>query len=183
MDLRPAKVLDLGCGEGWLVRELSRRGVEACGVDASEPLIEAAAAEGGGRFVAAGYEDLLGRDELGHASFDVVVANFSILEDDVRLLMRGVAALLAPGGAFVIQTVHPLMATPGSEYVDGWRMETFSAIEGDWREPMPWFFRTIGGWIRILRDNGFTVDEVREPLDAERLRPLSILFTCRAGRS
>ena len=33
--LQPRRVLDVGCGEGWLVRALNERGIEAFGVDGS----------------------------------------------------------------------------------------------------------------------------------------------------
>ena len=30
---QPERVLDLGCGEGWLLRALAKRGIDAVGVD------------------------------------------------------------------------------------------------------------------------------------------------------
>ena len=39
---QPRRVLDLGCGEGWLCRALAAEDVETLGLDASAPLIEAA---------------------------------------------------------------------------------------------------------------------------------------------
>jgi 2-polyprenyl-3-methyl-5-hydroxy-6-metoxy-1,4-benzoquinol methylase len=34
---KPASVLDVGCGEGWLARALSAHACRVTGVDASEP--------------------------------------------------------------------------------------------------------------------------------------------------
>ena len=36
----PATVLDLGCGEGWLSKELQHKGIEITGVDVINELIE-----------------------------------------------------------------------------------------------------------------------------------------------
>lgn len=184
MALRPESVLDLGCGEGWLVRELASRGVRAAGVDASRPLIEAAQEAGGGSFFAASYEDLLEADLLAadlplNAPFDVVVASFSILEEDVQPIFTAAARMVRPDGAFVIQTLHPAFAAGEGPYVDGWRTETFASMDGEWPEPMPWFFRTIGGWVHALSEHGFVIRELREPLDAQQFRPLSLILTCR----
>jgi 2-polyprenyl-3-methyl-5-hydroxy-6-metoxy-1,4-benzoquinol methylase len=47
----PRRVLDLGCGEGWLGRALSGHGIAVTGVDGSAPLIEAARSLGGATFL------------------------------------------------------------------------------------------------------------------------------------
>jgi 2-polyprenyl-3-methyl-5-hydroxy-6-metoxy-1,4-benzoquinol methylase len=43
---QPERVLDLGCGEGWLLRALADRNIEAIGVDGDATLVEAARAAG-----------------------------------------------------------------------------------------------------------------------------------------
>lgn len=171
LGLQPKSVLDLGCGEGWLVRELASHGIRGCGVDASGPLIDAAIAAGGGSFYALSYEELSAHDRSG--PFDVTVANFSILEEDVRPLLN------AAEGTLVIQTVHPAFGTGDGQYVSGWRTETFAAIEGTWPEPMPWYFRTMSDWVGVLTEHGYTITEMREPMDEEQSRPLSLILICR----
>ena len=45
LDLRPRSVLDAGCGRGYLVNSLRQRGVEAWGIDISEPAVRNALPE------------------------------------------------------------------------------------------------------------------------------------------
>jgi len=58
LDRAPGQVLDIGCGEGWLARALSRHGIAVLGVDAVPELIEQARAAGGGEFIVASYEQI-----------------------------------------------------------------------------------------------------------------------------
>jgi SAM-dependent methyltransferase len=54
----PQAVLDIGCGEGWLIRALAPHVSTRIGVDAVPGLIELARAAGGGVFRVASYADL-----------------------------------------------------------------------------------------------------------------------------
>lgn len=47
----PESVIDIGCGEGWLIRELEPHVSNLFGVDAVPSLIEQAKAAGGGDFL------------------------------------------------------------------------------------------------------------------------------------
>jgi 2-polyprenyl-3-methyl-5-hydroxy-6-metoxy-1,4-benzoquinol methylase len=172
--LQPRRVLDLGCGEGWLSRALASRGIAVTGVDASPELVRAANEAGIGSFHALSYEDLARDPAILGETFDVIVANFSLMEEKLEPLLRAIRALLQPDGAFVIQTVHP-----GDAAEEQWRVETFSAFEGDWPEPMPWFFRSRASWIRLLTDSGFAVHDIREPLHPESGQPLSLILISR----
>jgi 2-polyprenyl-3-methyl-5-hydroxy-6-metoxy-1,4-benzoquinol methylase len=164
----PLDVLDLGCGEGWLARALSERGCTVTGVDASPALIEEARKFGGGTFRVLPYEELA----TLATQFDVIAANFSLLDENLHL--DALRTLLRPAGTLIVQTVHPAFA--GDPYADGWRVETFAAMEGDWPEPMPWYFRTISSWVNAFTAVGFMLRELREPLHPETQRPLSLVL-------
>lgn len=71
--LAPRRVLDVGCGEGWLARELSRSGIPVLGVDGSETLIERARELGGGDFLVASYQEMSRNPHLAGGSYDAVV--------------------------------------------------------------------------------------------------------------
>ena len=179
LEQNPSSVLDLGCGEGWLARALSARGLAVTGVDASEPLIRAAEELGGGRFVVAGYRELIEHPALLQSTFDAIVANFSLLDDVVAELLKALTAVLAEEGHLIVQTVHPFVAVGDGPYADGWRTESFAGFPGEWQESMPWYFRTLESWTRVVADGGFVIREIREPMHPDRALPASLILVCR----
>lgn len=169
------RILDAGCGEGWLARALAAQGREVVGVDASAELIAASNELGGARFQTASYAELDAlRAELGQ--FDAAVCNFSLLGEDLRAPLRALGRALRPGGALIVQTVHPWNAGGDAPYADGWRIETFAGFGGEFGEPMPWYFRTLTSWIEAVAQYGFAIDSLREPVDAASDMPLSLLI-------
>ncbi|NUU38644.1 bifunctional 2-polyprenyl-6-hydroxyphenol methylase/3-demethylubiquinol 3-O-methyltransferase UbiG [Pseudomonas sp. C2B4] len=171
---QPERVLDLGCGEGWLLRALAERGIDAIGVDGDGTLVEAARTAGASNVHLASYEELVeAKVDIGR-DYDLICANFALLHQDIIPLLAAMNALLAPGGALIIQTLHPWAAAAG-DYQDGWREESFNGFQGQW-QPMPWYFRTLSSWIRALDMAGLRVVELQEPQHPQSPVPQSLLL-------
>ncbi|KAF1070573.1 MAG: Ubiquinone biosynthesis O-methyltransferase [Pseudomonas citronellolis] len=172
------RVLDIGCGEGWLCRALSAEGLECLGVDACAELIEAARAMGDWRFEVFDYGQLLDAaavERLGR--FDALLCNFALLDEHLQPWLRGLHAYLRPDGQLIIQTLHPWSVAGEQGYVDGWRVETFEAFAGEFRAPMPWYFRTLASWLALLQAAGWRLVELREPRHADNGQVCSLLLS------
>jgi 2-polyprenyl-3-methyl-5-hydroxy-6-metoxy-1,4-benzoquinol methylase len=171
----PQTVLDIGCGEGWLSRALSARGIRAIGVDVVPTLIEQARAAGGGEFRVASYEEIAAGTL--DVKVDLAVANFSLIgKESVDALIRRATTLLNPSGSLVIQTLHPVIARGDEPYVDGWRQGSWAGCGNDFSDPAPWYFRTLGSWVTLITESEFRIEEIREPLHPETREPASIIF-------
>jgi 2-polyprenyl-3-methyl-5-hydroxy-6-metoxy-1,4-benzoquinol methylase len=171
---QPERVLDLGCGEGWLLRVLADRGITAVGVDGDATLVKAARAAGSSSVHLASYDELVeAKVDIGR-DYNLICANFALLHRDIIPLLTAMHALLAPGGALVIQTLHPWTVAAGN-YQDGWREETFTGVKGQW-QPMPWYFRTLSTWLTALDMAGFTLASLQEPQHPQSPVPQSLLL-------
>ena len=182
LDSSPASVLDIGCGEGWLVRELAASHIPAIGIDAIPGLIESAQRAGNSAFRVMTYEELAA-GKL-NAQVDAAVCNFSLLgKESVEGIFRAAASLLRPKGFFIVQTLHPIMACGTLPYQDGWREGSWDGFNGSFIDPAPWYFRTIEGWIRLFTENQLRVAEVREPIHPKTSKPASMIFIADMSRS
>ena len=171
----PRTGVDLGCGEGWLVRALPE--VEMVGVDAIAGLVEAARAASGGSgdFRVMSYEEIA-EGKLALAS-DVAVCNFSLIgEASTAGLLRAAPTYLRPGGTLIVQTVHPLAACGEAPYVDGWREGSWAGFSSDFKDAPPWYFRTIASWVSLFADSGLRLVSLREPVHPETGKPVSLIL-------
>ena len=130
----PKSILDNGCGEGWLVRELANAYINALGVDVVPALIESALDAGIGKFKVMSYEDIT-YDELLD-KYDVVVSNFSLLADEsVSEMFRNIPSILTDVGCFIVQTIHPRTACGDEDYKDGWRDGNWNGFSDKFTDP------------------------------------------------
>lgn len=171
----PRRVLDLGCGEGWLARSLAAHDIDVVGVDASHALIASARQKGRGEFHVCSFEELAEQPDLVGSGFELAVSNFAFLQQNLTPVLRAVHSILVPSGVLVIQTVHPW--TAGSDYYeDRWMEETFENISGEFAEPMPWYYRTLSSWTTVLAQSGYRIREMREPTASGSTTPLSLII-------
>ena len=172
---QPKSMLDIGCGEGWLVRELQNAGVQSTGIDAVPGLIDYAKQVGEGNFLLLPYEQVspLKFDRR----FDAVVCNFSLLgHTSVNRLLAQIPELLSHSGVLIIQTLHPVSTCGDEKYEDGWREGSWVGFNSEFVDPAPWYFRTIESWKSLLLQSGLLLLEVLEPMNPETQLPASIIF-------
>ncbi len=179
-DRHPRRILDVGCGEGWLSRQLADTiGCEVVGIDGSGGLVtQARTAHENGTYLQHSYDEIASGAALSEEKYDVIVCNFSLLGEHLLELLSVLRSRLRSDGALVVQTTHPFMAVADGTYANGWRLEGFDMFEDEGWNPMPWYFRTFESWIELFRQSGLAVLLCKEPVDPQKRTPLSLIFVC-----
>ncbi len=116
------RILDVGCGDGILTVELSKRGAHATGIDPSEAMIAAARRRaerhaGHASFRIARVEAL----PFDDASFDVVVAVATLcFVEDAAIAVKEMTRVLKPGGRLVIGELGRRSIWAALRRIRGW---------------------------------------------------------------
>lgn len=171
------RMLDIGCGEGWLARLMAERGWQVTAVDAGPELIRAAK-QVKHQGLPIDYHCLDYQQLLDHklvSAQAVLVFNFSLLgNESVSDVLRGLARRAESGAVLLIQTLHPYSACGEAPYSDGWREGSWDGFSERFIEAPPWYFRTIASWCGLLQDSGWTLQTMHEPILEGR--PASLLL-------
>ena len=173
-DLTRKKLLDLGCGFGWVCRWAREQGAsEALGVDLSENMLAKAKAfpeDAGIKYLRADLDSL----EVPPNTYDVVFSSLTLhyLKDLPRLTAQ-VFSTLKASGMFVFSVEHPLWTSPSSpEFIQDsegrtiWPLDRY-LDEGD--RITNWMadgvikqHRTLATYINTLLEAGFTLSAIDE---------------------
>jgi 2-polyprenyl-3-methyl-5-hydroxy-6-metoxy-1,4-benzoquinol methylase len=123
-DVEGLKILDFGCGSGWLSLQLAARGAKVWGIDISQKLIEQA-----NQF--ASYKKLtdtihfskMAGEELtfSNNSFDLVLGSAILHHTDIEPALSGIQRVLKPGGKAIF--IEPL---------------NHNLLLKSWRKATPW---------------------------------------------
>jgi SAM-dependent methyltransferase len=178
-ELEGRDVVELGCGTGYVSAWMARRGARAVGIDPTWAQLRTAAAfqnEFDLHFplVCAPAEAV----PFADASFDVAISEYgaSIWSDPYRWIPEA-ARLLRPGGEliFLVNATLLVLCMPDADaelpVKDRLVRDYFGLHRIDWADDESVEFHLgYGDWIRLLRTNGFEVEdliELRPPEGAE----------------
>jgi ubiquinone/menaquinone biosynthesis C-methylase UbiE len=189
-NVKGKKLLDAGCGEGYLSRYYAAKGAKVTGVDISEKLIEISRnltdeADFDASFLVGDVCDL----DIHDNSFDLILCNLVLLnipcyQDALNEFYR----ILKPRGVLVFSIVHPAFNFYG---LGSWEMgekdpdtrrrkglyfkvdHYFEEKEYQryWRSrqgekfpvPISFFHRTLSTYYQSLISSGFIVTDLEEP--------------------
>lgn len=110
-DVRSRRILDAGCGNGYLVDMLARKGADIVGVDSSAVMVARARQNFPGRSFEVG--SIAKNLSFANHSFDAIICSM-VLQDvaDPLEALRELRLLLKPAGKLILAIPHPSFAYP-----------------------------------------------------------------------
>lgn len=175
----PASVLDVGCGEGWLAKELFEKGIDISGIDVIPELIARAKDKVIGDFKIASYEDIADGKIIFSKLFDAIVINFALIaKESTANLLAALPRYLASGGKLFIQTLHPHSRKFFDDYTTGWKEGSWDGLGEQFTLPYQWYFRTLEDWLALLSESGYNNIKITEVLHPVSAKQLSVIFEC-----
>jgi len=146
------RALDVGCGEGRMCRLLSSLGVEAVGLDPTEPLLDAARKrDPAGAYVLGQGEALPFPDQ----DFDLVLSCMSLIDiPDYAAAIAEMARVLKPGGTLLVANLNSFKSAQVQDSglaslaaPPGIRIDRYLESRSTWEE---WRGIAIRNWHRPL---------------------------------
>lgn len=156
-DLTDRKVLDAGCGEGYLARALAARGARVTGIDLSPRLIALARERDPRGEIAYRVADLSAPLPEDAGRFEAI-ASYLVLNDveEYRGFATTLAAALAPGGRLVLALNNPYGAVVHQHVTDYFDSGAVTPYRGLWAVGIKVYHhhRTLEEYLDVFLDAG-----------------------------
>ena len=164
-DVHGRRVLDAGCGEGYLARALAARGAHVTGIDLSPRLIALARAKDPGGSIDYQVADLSQPLPAAVGRFDAA-ATYLVLNDvrDFRGFAATLAASLAPGGRLVLAINNPYSAVTDRHVTDYFDSGAVSRYRGLWEVGIRahYHHRTLENYLDAFHAGGLRLSKLAD---------------------
>ncbi|MFX0116516.1 MAG: methyltransferase domain-containing protein, partial [Candidatus Hodarchaeota archaeon] len=189
--IKESKILDAGCGEGYLSRELAAMGAKVIGVDFSDAMISKcvqAVSELPSLQLEYYCADIRQMQFLPDQSIDKVLSNLCFPNLETHLVQEALLEfqrILKPNGMLVFSILHPCFEAGlggwelGEKDASGRRRGKFFKIDnyfsertyerlwksstGPFPQPIAFVHRTLETYFFLLSQASFAVNTLREP--------------------
>jgi ubiquinone/menaquinone biosynthesis C-methylase UbiE len=169
------KILDAGCGEGYLCRDLVKRGHRLFGIDFCPKLIKTA--KDLERKKPLGIKYLVGdfrKTNYPPSFFDVILSHQTINEiENPEKAFKEFFRILKRNGRLILLFLHPcfdiqvknLKNTLSLVYFKKTKIKRGYYLVSGIKSPSPYFYLhlPLEDWIRLLGEAGFSISKIREP--------------------
>ncbi len=189
-DVLGLRGLDIGCGEGENTRLVAGRGARMTAFDISRTFLVHAFEKEQEESFGIGYL-LAHAGELPFPDdcFDFAMATMSLMDTpDHEKVIHEIWRVIKPGGFFQFSITHPCFQTPRWKWICDETGQRIALECGDYFSPpeheieewmhtsappemerqfgkfrIPVFRRTLSGWVNMLIDAGFALEQMVEP--------------------
>jgi ubiquinone/menaquinone biosynthesis C-methylase UbiE len=179
-DVKGKRVLDAGCGEGYLSRLMAKKGATVTAVDFAPIMLEIAMERTPVQMdIDFRHGNLEHLDLFNDGLFDLAVSNM-VIQDlaDFERALKEIYRVLVPGGSFVMSILHPCFVTPESGWEKNdsgeklhWNVDQYF-YEGAYEQKlgkMVLFHRTLTTYINTMIKSGFALERIVEPKPSQEM--------------
>lgn len=189
-EVQGQRILDAGCGEGYLSRIYAQKGAKVLGVDFSPNLISEAKQRSQSFDITYLVGDICQLEDLQANHFDIVLCNLVLLNVDcLESSLQEFHRILRSGGFLVFSVVHPAFNVYGpgqwelgekdsatgrrkGQYFRVDNYHTEKEFQVRWKnrtgkgfpQKFSFFHRTLSTYVNTVIDSGFRLVALEEPL-------------------
>lgn len=161
------KILDAGCGEGYLCRILTKLGHKVFGIDFCPKLIEAARdlerkKPLGIKYFVADFR----KTNLPSSHFDVILSHQTINEiNNPEKAFEEFARILKKRGRLIMLFLHPCFEIDSKKYFQKAKIKKPYYLVSGIKSPSPYFYLhlPLSEWTELLSREGFLIRKIKEP--------------------
>ena len=179
-------ICDLACGQGWVARELARRGAQVIGLDLAPNLLALAQRYEVQEPLGIGYVqgDAQHAEGLSDQQFTGCVCVMALINiPDLQATFQSVRQILKPGGWLVFAIPHPCFESPHAQWtslsdpehplgrtVTGYfdERQWFSSNPDGVRSRVGDYHRMLSTYLNQLAAAGFALERALEPGPSDR---------------
>lgn len=185
-DVKNKKILEIGCGNGYLSRLLAKKGAKVSGTDLSQKLLDFAIEKEknnplGIKYLRRDAADLKG---FKNKSFDIVIANMCLMDvRNVENAIKETSRVLKNNGKFIFSINHPVFFYQKWAYIMRDKKRFFARAVLKYKTPCAlkrilWstgvkvtgYRRPIEEYLKYLKNAGLILDDFREIVSKKKLK-------------
>ncbi len=185
-DVKNKKILEIGCGNGYLARLFAKKGAKIVSIDLSQKLLDYAIEKEKNNPLGIKYfqRDAANLEGFKNKSFDIVIANMCLMDvGDAENAVKEAGRILKKNGKFIFSINHPVFFYQKWAYIKRDGKKFFARAILRYKTPCAlkqtlWstgvkvmgYRRPIEEYLKYLKNADLILDDFREIVSKKKLK-------------